>query len=290
MRILNFVKQILNFEKKRKPLNTKVSSIFLVIIKNVWYFLWRYFFYQIILFPVAFATMFVYSGSMTPTTSTNSLCVVSSLNYGIRIPFSNKKIFHYNKPQLGDVVLLNSPVFKGDPLIKRKYLDNKFHKSTLDSIYSNLSFFESGIYGKRIVACPGDKIQFINNLLFLNDKPLDLINKGSYKFIDNEKEQSGIIYEEIFPNGVKHKILHLKPLENSTDSCTEPFIIPENYYFTVGDNRQDSDDSRSLLGIVHENHILAKIVFVLLSNGNMRTMNPKKFIAGIKLDECLKFV
>lgn len=108
----------------------------------------------------------------------------------------------------------------------------------------------------RVVALPKDTLEIKNNVLIINGKKCETLfikETQSDGFDVNE-------YEEVLPNGHKHKIYTFKkPFEGNIDSIEE-LIIPPNSYYLIGDNRDNAMDSR-YVGLIKRDEIIAKIVF-----------------------------
>ena len=121
-------------------------------------------------------------------------------------------------------------------------------------------------YIKRLIGLPGDKIQFINGDLFLNNnqilrtknKKSDLIYCGNETININS-------FEEKLPNGKTHNTVYLKKFSYQNSDI---FTVPEKHYFFLGDNRDCSKDSRYLtsVGYVHEDNLVGKAQFIFFSS------------------------
>lgn len=181
------------------------------------------------------------SGSMIPTLQIGDFIVVNKYTYGIRLPVLNKKIIELGSPKRGDVIVFRYPV---DP--------------DLD-------------YIKRVVGLPGDKVVYRDKHLFINDKAVSLEFAGD--FVDRNLRSSQSYTEDL--GLVQHKIL-LEPRSPSyipnriphafSDNCqynSEGVIchVPQGHYFVLGDNRDNSADSR-VWGFVPEQNIVGKAFFV----------------------------
>lgn len=120
-------------------------------------------------------------------------------------------------------------------------------------------------YIKRLVGLPGDKIQIVEGIVHINDRAVPRIKIGD--FID-EQGQKYTEYQETLPNGVTYHSYNLK--KNITESydineTSKEFYVPTNHYFFLGDNRDNSNDSRTGLGYVPFENFLAKGRFILFS-------------------------
>jgi signal peptidase I len=121
-------------------------------------------------------------------------------------------------------------------------------------------------YIKRLIGIPGDKIQFIDGNLYLNSSEIfksKILNKNKIfcykKIIDVFK------FEEKLPNGKKFHTVYSK---NYTYQNSDVFIVPEDHYFFLGDNRDCSKDSRFLssVGYVHKDNLVGKAQFIFFSS------------------------
>jgi len=164
------------------------------------------------------------SGSMLPTLYIGDFILVNKFTYGIRLPVLNKKIISIGEPKRGDVVVFRYP---RDP--------------SLD-------------YIKRVVGLPGDHIAYYNKVLYVNGKPVSRKFIGPYL---GPGEPHADEYREDLLN-VKHLIL-LKP--GRPNSLEGEYIVPEKMYFAMGDNRDDSADSR-VWGPVPEQNLVGKAFMI----------------------------
>ena len=185
---------------------------------------------------------YIPSSSMEPNLLVGDRIFVTKYSYGYSkhsFPFSPpifKGRILPNKPQRGDVVVFKTPA------------DNRTD------------------YIKRLIGLPGDQIQFLDSNLYINNSEViksrlsssDKIYCGTY-------DLNVFTFEEILPNGLKHKSVYLKdfPYENS-----DTFVVPEDHYFFLGDNRDCSKDSRFLssVGYVHKDNLVGKAQFIFFSS------------------------
>ena len=179
---------------------------------------------------------------MEPTLLVGDRIFVSKYTYGFSkhsFPFSppvlNKRIFN-SKPDYGDLIVFKTPA------------DNR-----TDFI-------------KRLIGFPGDEIQFINGELYLNKKKI-IREKIQEKFqIKCGEEINEVIsYMETLPNGKRYLAVY-----NKTGSMinTDKYVVPDEHYFFLGDNRDCSRDSRFLssVGYVHEINLIGKAKIIFFSN------------------------
>ena len=120
-------------------------------------------------------------------------------------------------------------------------------------------------YIKRLIGLPGDKIQFIDSNLYINNNEIlkSRVSKKDEIFC-GKKKINVFTFEEILSSQKKHKTVYLKnfPYENS-----DKFIVPNDHYFFLGDNRDCSKDSRFLssVGYVHKDNLVGKAQFIFFS-------------------------
>ena len=177
------------------------------------------------------------SGSLKPTLQIGDFILVNKFAYGFRLPVTHTKIIAVGEPKVGDIVVFRSVT---DP-------DN------LDLI-------------KRIVGVPGDRISYINKVLYVNDIPAEQIFVKQTSDGDNQSQSWPVIEKTENLVGVKHEIWERPDLNESGDF--HDIVVPANSYFAMGDNRDDSTDSR-FWGFVPEQNIIGKAEWILLSwNGD----------------------
>ncbi|MAS15165.1 MAG: signal peptidase I [Nitratireductor sp.] len=184
------------------------------------------------------------SGSMRPTLLEGDYLFVTKWAYGYSrhsLPFSpplfSGRIWG-SEPERGDVV-----VFKFPP------------NPSID-------------YIKRVVGLPGDKIQMREGVLYINDKAVEREKIGEIDDPDiTEMDRPVDVYRETLPNGVSYETLDLTA--NGIGDNTREFIVPEGHYFMMGDNRDNSADSRFSVGFVPAENLVgrANIIFFSIAGG-----------------------
>lgn len=198
------------------------------------------------------------SGSMYPTLEIGDFLFVSKYTYGYSrhsFPFSYPPFqgrIWQNLPERGDVVVFKYPG------------DNK-----TDFI-------------KRIIGLPGDRIQMRDGRLYINGDMVKREETGKYTISEYAIFPTTYTeYTETLPNGVKHRILELS--DDKTVDNTIEFHVPENHYFMMGDNRDNSNDSRKDVGFVPLENIEGKARFMFYSHDDtVKWFNPFSWIMAIR--------
>ena len=183
------------------------------------------------------------SSSMVPTLLVGDYLFITKFDYGysrhsfpFSIPLIPKGRLFYIQPERGDVV-----IFKKPPENKTDYI-------------------------KRIVGIPGDTVQIRNGRLYLNGTIVPRESKGQEYWNTENGQQLYNRYTETLPNGVSHDIYEL--FDNGTFDETELINVPEGYFFLMGDNRDNSSDSRAF-GLVPAENLEGKARIIFYStNGN----------------------
>jgi signal peptidase I len=184
------------------------------------------------------------SSSMVPTLLVGDFILVNKYKYGIRLPVANKKIVELDSPQRGDVMVFRFP-----------------EDSSLD-------------YIKRVVGVPGDRIEYRNKRLSVNGTPVP--TKQGDDYLSKERMQFSRRYVETL--GTEHEIL----LEDDAPALGGPgrafpfagncnynssglaCTVPPGHYFVMGDNRDNSSDSR-VWGFVPDENVVGKAFFIWLN-------------------------
>ena len=183
------------------------------------------------------------SGSMIPTLLVGDYLFVSKYSYGYSrysFPFGvapfDGRIFE-KPPKRGDVAVFRQP--------------------------QN----ESVAFIKRIVGLPGDRMQVVNGVLRINDIAVNRNRKGFTNASDGYNVIRFAVYEETLPNGKSYLIQ-----ERSDDDLldnTNVFLVPEGHYFTMGDNRDNSRDSRTTsVGMVPAENLIGRAERLFFSHNN----------------------
>jgi signal peptidase I len=171
------------------------------------------------------------TGSLEPTILPGDFIAVKQFSYGLRLPVINLKIVRISEPHRGDIALFHWPV---DP---------------------------KKLFVKRVIGLPGDHITYQDKLLTINGKPMTQGFLGKAKDIEQDGMTSEVDQKIEDLNGIKHRIF-VKP--NTRDLVDIDIVVPEGHYFMMGDNRDDSDDSRSW-GFVPENLLIGQAFGIWMS-------------------------
>ncbi|HXR95092.1 MAG TPA: signal peptidase I [Rhizomicrobium sp.] len=116
---------------------------------------------------------------------------------------------------------------------------------------------------KRLIGLPGDRIQMINDVLYLNGKPLPRVRVADYVGELDGEQGSWPQYRETLPGGKSYVVIDKYkdgPLDN-----TQEFVVPPGHYFMMGDNRDNSNDSREEVGYVPAENLEGKAIFRFFS-------------------------
>lgn len=171
------------------------------------------------------------SGSMIPNLLVHDHILVNKLSYGLRLPFTDYWLVEWSHPKRGDVIVFKYPM---DPDI---------------------------FYVKRIIGTPGDKLELKKGHLYINDKALPTSQKQTPEALKNlvrDLELEDFDYFKEEDRWVRYSSGH------SPDSDFGPVNIPESKYFVMGDNRDQSADSR-VWGLLPRELILGRAARIWLS-------------------------
>ena len=185
---------------------------------------------------------YIPSSSMEPNLLVGDRIFVTKYTYGY-----SRHSFPFSPPFFKGRLLQNEPK-RGDVVVFKTPSDNRTD------------------YIKRLIGLPGDKIQFIDSNLFINNSEIfkSRISKKDTIFC-GKKKIDVFTFEELLPNGKKYNTVYLK---NFSYQNSDIFTVPEKNYFFLGDNRDCSKDSRFLtsVGYVHEDNLVGKARFIFFSS------------------------
>ena len=174
------------------------------------------------------------SSSMMPTLLRGDFILVNKYEYGVRLPVLNTKVIANGSPERGDIIVFRYPEDPGIPFIK------------------------------RVVGVPGDRIQYKNKRLSINEVEVELKSRGIYRGGDaDERENSAHQLSERL-GALTHDIL-INPLYPPRLEVDR--IIPAGHYFVLGDNRDNSRDSR-YWGLVPDENLVGRAFYIWM---NFRT-------------------
>ena len=178
------------------------------------------------------------SGSMMPTLLVGDFILVNKFSYGLRMPVTKTKFVEIGEPHRGDVVVFRYP--------KNPKVD----------------------YIKRLVGLPGDRISYHDKVLYVNGRPMPQKPVGWYQAVGSGARMRGS-YELIEDlDGVKHHILVNPMVPDFPPGCEVlaegEITVPKGHYFMMGDNRDNSNDSRCW-GFVPEKNLVGKAFMIWLS-------------------------
>ncbi|WP_372656405.1 signal peptidase I [Hydrogenophaga sp.] len=211
------------------------------------------------LFPVIFAVFIlrsflfepfkIPSGSMIPTLRIGDLILVNKFHYGVRLPVFNRKIFANHDPERGDVM-----VFRYPP------------QPSLD-------------YIKRVIGVPGDEVAYINKQLTINGQPVPHVPQPN--FFDSDSVRYAKQFRETIGEHSFNSLVNDDspafvagasefPYRDQCNYTVEGVVckVPPGHYFMMGDNRDNSADSR-YWGFVPEANIVGKAFFVWMNFGDL---------------------
>ena len=203
------------------------------------------------------------SGSMKPTLLVGDYLFVSKFAYGysrfslpFALPLFSGRIFE-RLPRRGDVVVFKLPS------------DNRTD------------------YIKRVVGLPGDHVQVRDGLVYINDKPVEVTGDGTF---DDDYDGRTVAVPQLIeqlPDGARHKILDL----TSTGSLdnTGVYVVPPEHVFAMGDNRDNSLDSRvENVGFIPVENLIGRAELLFFSvNGEARFWQPWTWPFGIRYGRLL---
>lgn len=194
------------------------------------------------------------SGSMIPTLQVGDFILVNKFTYGIRLPVISRKIININNPERGDVMVFHYP-----------------ENPSID-------------YIKRVIGLPGDTIVYRGKQLLVNGVAQQQKSEGEYNYVDNGLSfVHNNLYSEALGSHI-HPILqnpdmpalHAASVADfpKRDHCSYTFdemrcTVPEGHYFMMGDNRDNSRDSR-YWGFVPDRLIVGKAFLIWMNFGDLK--------------------
>lgn len=206
------------------------------------------------------------SGSMIPTLLVGDYLFVSKFSYGY-----SRHSLPFSLPLLPDRVMYTE-VTRGDVVVFKKPTDNRTD------------------YIKRIVGLPGDTIQVKGGILHINGKAVIRESLGEFVYQDTYGiYRTATKYNETLPGGKTHMIIEMSDTDRADN--TQVYKVPEGHYFGMGDNRDNSRDSRYLMdvGYIPKENLVGRAEFLFFSNDGSfwtfwnwpKSLRFERFFAGI---------
>jgi len=169
------------------------------------------------------------SASMLPTLHIGDFILVNKFAYGIRLPVLNTKVLELADPERGDVLVFRFP--------KNPKVD----------------------YIKRVVGLPGDKVGYFGKTVYINGKAVEQeVKAKDVNLLGLVPARAELRFEQLGKNG--HDLL----VDPDRRLVEGEMVVPEGHYFVMGDNRDNSNDSR-FWGTVPEDHLVGKAFFIWMS-------------------------
>jgi signal peptidase I len=177
------------------------------------------------------------SGSMLPSLLIHDHIFVNKIVYGVRVPFGKTWVVEFSKPERNDVIVFRFPRD------------------------------ESTFFIKRVIGVPGDKVHYEGGELYLNDQKVEKAppsNPKDFEWVRDFEIPGGKadydFFDEVLDKGSHSTLLR----KGDRHSGFGPEVVPEGFLFVMGDNRDNSNDSRGW-GYVPKENVLGKAMFVWLT-------------------------
>ncbi len=206
------------------------------------------------------------SGSMRPNLLVGDYLFVSKFAYGY-----SRHSLPFSLPLFSGRILASEP-HRGDIVVFKLPSDGRTD------------------YIKRLIGLPGDKIQVIDSVLYINGEPVprqrvaDYVSRNRYGQIERVRR-----YRETLPNGVSYTTLDL--VLNGRGDNTGVFEVPAGHYFMMGDNRDNSTDSRFDVGYVPFENFVGKAEILFFStDGSAKLWKPWEWFGATRWDRLFKTV
>jgi len=203
------------------------------------------------------------SGSMVPTLAIGDFILVSKITYGLRVPFTEVEILPLGEPERGDIVVFTHPPTRSDdPWCFVKRLPGRTLAFLSVGNYVGPEACDTD-YIKRIVGLPGDTIEVRDNLLFVNGDEQPRRFMQTHRYVDQSCHEEEMREFEELVDGRPHPVLQTTSYAKLM-SDHGPIKVGGGHYFVMGDNRDNSADSR-VWGEVPRHYIKGKAMAVWLS-------------------------
>jgi signal peptidase I len=244
-----------NGQERAPALERERAAVEERLTRRPWYLEYTASFFPVILVVFVLRSFFfepfrIPSGSMIPTLQIGDLILVNKYTYGVRLPVIHTKVLNIGSPQRGDVMVFRFP-----------------HNPSQD-------------YIKRVVGLPGDKVEYMNRRVSINGVPVPMVpveryfEEGRVQYYNQFIEKLGSVEHRIILNDgpgvpIAQGFQHTHPqacqyVSPEGVTCT----VPPGHYFMMGDNRDNSEDSR-FWGFVPEENIVGRAFFIWMNFGNI---------------------
>jgi signal peptidase I len=174
------------------------------------------------------------SGSLEPTLQVGDFVLVNKFDYGVRLPVAHHKVYPYQEPHRGDIFVFRYPP---NPSVN---------------------------FIKRVIGLPGDHIKYHDKVLTINGQVIPQTFQENATRMDEDGHSQDVLVKQENLFGVQY---HIYENKNQASDNFDDIVVPEGMYFAMGDNRDDSADSR-YWGFVPEKNIVGKAVLVWMSWDN----------------------
>lgn len=189
------------------------------------------------------------SGSMLPTLHIGDFILVNKFDYGVRLPVVNTKVIEMGSPKRGDIVVFRYPM-----------------DTSVDFI-------------KRIVGVPGDRVEYRDKILYVNgveqpqSRPRDFVDDSTMVTLEERTENLGGLEHSIAVDHRRPSWVPMQAVMRKESACTynnRGFVctVPEGSYFAMGDNRDNSEDSR-FWGFVPDENLVGRAVCIWANFSDM---------------------
>ena len=204
-------------------------------LKEPWYVEYSKSFFPVLLIVLLLRSFLVEpfripSGSMMPTLLVGDFILVNKFAYGLRLPVVHTKIVEVGEPRRGDVMVF------------------RFPKNPKDD------------YIKRVIGLPGDVIGYFDKTVYINGEPVKQKPIGIYRGVGSGSVMTGALVKEEFLPEVTHEIL----IREGRLNVEGEYRVPPGHYFVMGDNRDNSNDSR-FWGFVPEENLVGRAFLIWLN-------------------------
>ncbi|MDR1908096.1 MAG: signal peptidase I [Holosporales bacterium] len=237
------------------------------------------------------------SGSMMPTLLIGDFIFVNKFSYGysrysaLLQPKCVTGRIKMGSPQRGDVAVFFHD-FSDESEMSHYYhgIFNGFFQKLWQKIRKGIGCPMEGVnYVKRVIGLPGDKIHMKEGTLYINGEPTKLEYVDTYPMNDRGMPPVVKRYVETLPNGVKHYILKAFPFGAAHLDNTEEFTVPDGHYFMMGDNRDNSCDSREIkiVGFIPEEKFIGSPSFLFFST-EAKFFEVHKWLFAVRWERLFK--